>query len=586
MSTDRFYMPARVFSGPDVVREHAKDLAAYGRKALIVTGRSSAKKCGVYDDICSALDEYGIDHVLFDEVEENPSVSTVMRARDFGVQNNADYVIGAGGGSPMDTAKAVALMIRNRDRGRDYLYKSGGDGSHVPVVCIPTTCGTGSEVTGISVLTDDEKNIKKSIPYRIFADLALIDGKYLRTAGRATLCNTAFDALAHLYESRLNSDMTRLSCLIAEDGLREWSKSVPVLKGEKQPDETDYENLMRASMLGGMAIAHTGTSLPHGLSYALTCGLGVPHGRAVSCFMAGYLREADPAETSRVLKLSGFSSVDDFEETFRMCCGAVDEDEDRLRPYLRQSFTDVLSSASKRAKAPFETDAVVLWRIVNSGFGIRKYRAVLFDLDGTINDSGPGIMNSVRYSLEKLGRDVPSDDVLRKFVGPSLLYSYMNYCGMTEDEAWKAVEAYRECYHRGECFNLSIYDGIRELLGDLNRAGISCAVVTSKPQEAACKILEHFDMTKYFEAITGPDPDDPSNRKSVLIGRALSRLGLGAEDVIMVGDSRFDIIGAKEAGCDSIGAVYGYGTREELEENGADYLVDSAAEMRPVLGIG
>lgn len=220
-----------------------------------------------------------------------------------------------------------------------------------------------------------------------------------------------------------------------------------------------------------------------------------------------------------------------------------------------------------------------------SGKDHAMFKAVLFDLDGTINDSGPGIMNSVRYSLEKMGYPVPGTETLRRFVGPSLVYSYTTFCGLDEETAWKAVEVYRECYHAGECYNLFIYDGIRELLADLKKAGIASAVVTSKPEGMAKQILAHFDMTQYFDAIVGPDPYDPSNKKSALIKRALNMLHLSADEVIMVGDSRFDIIGAKEAGCASIGVTYGYGTREELVENGADYLADTADQIRVPLGM-
>ncbi len=612
MSEDRFYMPVRVFCGRGVVEAHGKDLKKLGSKALIVTGAHSAKACGVYDDICRTLDENEVEHVWFHEVEENPSASTVMKARDFGLAQKADFVIGAGGGSPMDAAKAVALMMKHPQEGREYLYTSGADGSTLPVVCIPTTCGTGSEVTAVSVLTDDVKKVKGSIPFKLFPELALIDGSYLRAAGPRTICNTAFDALSHLYESWLNADAGVISRLIAEDGLREWKECLPVLRGERTAEDADYETLMRAAMLGGMAIAHTGTSLPHALSYALTCDLHVPHGKAVCTFMAGYLKEASPEDSSRILELAGFSSVGEFCETFRACCGSLEIPQEELLPVMEKTIRAVASNPSKCAKAPFAVDEALIGRIVDSGKPAKndseaddsgsaaqedieadhsvhsekkKYKAVLFDLDGTINDSGPGILNSVRYSLKKLGYEIPAEETLRRFVGPSLVYSYTTFCNMSEEIAWKAVEAYRECYHAGECYNLNLYDGICSLLSDLGKSGIRCAVVTSKPQEMSKQILEHFDMMKYFDVVAGPDPDDPSNKKSVLIGRALKELALPAGDVIMVGDSRFDIIGAKEAGCGSIGVTYGYGTREELVESGADYIVDSVYQIRPVLGL-
>lgn len=585
MAEERFFMPARVCFGRDAVRKHAADLAGLGTKALIVTGRRSAKLCGVYDDITGALDAEGVGHVLFDEVEENPSVTTIMKARDLGLAEKVDFVIGAGGGSPMDAAKAIALMIRHADQGREYLYTPGQDNSCIPVVCIPTTCGTGSEVTAVSVLTNDEKMVKKSIPFKLFPVLSLIDGKYLRAAGRSVLSNTAFDALSHLYESYLNADATPLSRLIAMDGMREWKRCLPVLRGEAEPGEEDYDAMMRAAMLGGMAIAHTGTSLPHGMSYALTCGKNVPHGKAVCCFMAGYLKEADRAEAKKVLQLSGFRSIADFWRTYRACCGALQIDEAQLLSILEQDCTQIGNSPDKLEKAPFGTDGEAIRRIVFSAMEKYPYRAVLFDLDGTINDSGPGIMNSVRYALRKMGREDPGEKTLCRFVGPSLVYSFTTFIGMSEEDARKAVEEYRVSYHGGECFNLNIYDGIRELLTDLNRAGIKCAVVTSKPQAASEKILKHFDMTRYFETVAGPDPDDPSNEKSVLIRRALKNLDMTPDDVIMVGDSQYDIIGAKEAGCDSVGVTYGYGTREELVEHEADYLADRPDELRKIFGI-
>ena len=214
-----------------------------------------------------------------------------------------------------------------------------------------------------------------------------------------------------------------------------------------------------------------------------------------------------------------------------------------------------------------------------------KYKAVLFDLDGTINDSGPGIMNSCRYALEKMGCEQLPEETMRRFVGPSLLYSFQTFCGMSEEEAERAIVLYRECYSAGEAYNLTVYDGMTQLLEALGENGILCAVVTSKPQVMAEKILEHFDLRRYFACVAGPDPSDGSNRKSALIERALKELGIENRDAVMVGDTRFDIIGAAQAGCDSIGVTYGYGTEEELKENGATYLADSTAEIGKVTGV-
>ena len=286
-----------------------------------------------------------------------------MKARDYALSEKVDFVIGAGGGSPMDAAKAIALMIRHADEGADYLYTSGADGSAVPVVCIPTTCGTGSEVTAVSVLSNDKLKTKKSIPFKLFPQLSLIDGKYLMFAGQRTLCNTGFDALSHLYESYINSSATPMSRMIAEDGMRVWKDNLPVLSGEKPLDAASAESLMKAAMLGGMAIAHTGTSLPHGLSYALTYNLGVPHGQAVCFFMTGYLEAADPEDCARALKLSGFESVEQFCDAYRKCCNLPDVPEDVLRTTLDACTEDFARDPAKCAKAPFSVDEELLRRI-------------------------------------------------------------------------------------------------------------------------------------------------------------------------------------------------------------------------------
>ena len=363
MRKDGFYMPARVICGDDAVRKHAKEIGKYGSKALIVTGRHSADACGVYEDICAALEESGTAYCRFSDVEPNPSVQTIMKARDYGLEQGADFVIGAGGGSPMDAAKAIALMISHAEEGADYLYTAGADGGTVPVICIPTTCGTGSEVTGVSVLSNDKLKTKKSIPFKIFPDLSLIDGKYLMYADRKTLCNTGFDALAHLYESYINSSATPMSRMIAEDGMRVWKDNLPVLLGEKELDAASAESLMKAAMLGGMAIAHTGTSLPHGLSYALTYNLGVPHGQAVCFFMTGYLESADPEDAAHALELSGFENAAQFGDAYKKCCGLPEVSEEALRSTLDACTADLAADPAKCAKAPFAVDGELLKKI-------------------------------------------------------------------------------------------------------------------------------------------------------------------------------------------------------------------------------
>lgn len=357
----KFYMPVEVYEEPNAVMNHAADLKAFGEKALIVTGRHSAAANGSLADVTAALDSAGVAWCHFNEVEENPSVDTVMKARELGQAEGADFVIGVGGGSPMDAAKAIALLLAHPERGSELLYEAG-DSAALPIVAVPTTCGTGSEVTPVSVLTNRETGVKKAIPHQLFPDLALIDGKYLASAPLKVLANTAFDALTHLFESYLNVTATPYSRMCVEAGLKTWALSQPVIRGEKAPEEEDLLNMMRASTYGGMAIAQTSTVLPHGLSYALTTRLHVPHGKATAYFTAGYLTEAPAADRDYLLKTAGFKDLEDFRAVYHGACGEVEADPETLREALAIAVSEVMAGG-KTKLSPMPADEAMLQRI-------------------------------------------------------------------------------------------------------------------------------------------------------------------------------------------------------------------------------
>ena len=354
-----FYMPTKVYSENNCVRAHAKELASIGKKALIVTGRNSAFKNGSAADVETALSEYGVEWAFFNEIEENPSVETVMKGRDRGLAEGVDFVIGIGGGSPMDAAKAIALMIRCKDAGADYLYDKNAVTDALPVVCIPTTCGTGSEVTAVSVLTRHSLRAKGSIPHKIFPVLSLLDGKYLMNAPRRVITDTSIDALSHMYESYLNTKSTDFSRMCVDAGLKAWSRSRETILSGAPMTLDNCNDMLNASMYAGMAIAQTGTTLPHGLSYPLTYETGMPHGKACGYFLAGYLREADPEAASYLLKGAGFTDVDSLEAYFTATCGRDDVPAD----VLMQSVQNTLASPAKLAQCPFHVDEFVLNRI-------------------------------------------------------------------------------------------------------------------------------------------------------------------------------------------------------------------------------
>lgn len=194
-------------------------------------------------------------------------------------------------------------------------------------------------------------------------------------------------------------------------------------------------------------------------------------------------------------------------------------------------------------------------------------RAVLFDLDGTLTESGEGITRSVRYALEKMGRPEPDLHKLRVFIGPPLLEQFMEYAGMDEAEAKRAVEYYRERYIPIGIFENQPYPGIPEMLQTLMDNGFLLAVASSKTEVSVARVLEHYGLSGYFAAAVGSEPEGARSRKAEVIEEALRRLSMekDREHVIMVGDKEHDVFGAREAGIRCVAVGYGYGTPEELE---------------------
>ena len=205
---------------------------------------------------------------------------------------------------------------------------------------------------------------------------------------------------------------------------------------------------------------------------------------------------------------------------------------------------------------------------------------VLFDLDGTITDSGSGIINSVKYALKKAGRKIPPEDELRKFIGPPLQEQFMKCCGIEEKEAEEMVALYREYYLDDGFFDNRVYDGVMEMLKTLKEAGLKIVMATSKPEKFAKMIAEHFGFAKYFDLIGGACMDGARTKKQEVIQYVLEQCKeKDREKIRMVGDRCYDIEGANREGIRAIGVLYGYGSKEELEEAGADGLAETPEEV-------
>ena len=202
---------------------------------------------------------------------------------------------------------------------------------------------------------------------------------------------------------------------------------------------------------------------------------------------------------------------------------------------------------------------------------------VLFDLDGTITESGIGITRSVAYALKKHGIEETDQKKLDRFIGPPLIDSFMGCYGFSPEQARTAVDDYREYYAVTCIFENRVYDGVLEMLEALRKAGHRCVLATSKPEHYAVQILNHFGLSEYFDLVCGATMDEKRTNKADVIAYALEQAG--TTDAVMVGDREHDILGAKANGLPSIGVLYGYGSLEELQTAGADHIAETAGDI-------
>ena len=203
----------------------------------------------------------------------------------------------------------------------------------------------------------------------------------------------------------------------------------------------------------------------------------------------------------------------------------------------------------------------------------------MFDLDGTLTDPAKGITNSVAYALRYYGIEAADRSALCAFIGPPLAYSFNKYYGFDQKQCLEAIEIYREYFSVKGKFENSVYDGIIPMLQALRNRGFRLFIATSKPQKFALEIAEHFGFEKYFEAIRGIPMNGENMTKGQVINGVLQEFSLDAAKTLMVGDRSYDVIGAKENGLDCAGVLYGYGSKSELKDSGADYIIESVHKL-------
>ncbi|MDO5708261.1 MAG: HAD-IA family hydrolase [Andreesenia angusta] len=212
-----------------------------------------------------------------------------------------------------------------------------------------------------------------------------------------------------------------------------------------------------------------------------------------------------------------------------------------------------------------------------------KKKYIFFDLDGTIVDSREGIVNSVEYALKKFQIDVDDRMDLCKFIGPPLRESFKYYYNMNDREVERAVNAYRENYSVKGIFENKIYDGIEEMLDNLRREGLNLVLATSKPYIYANQILDYLNLKKYFSFVSGSKMNGKEDKAEV-ISYAMESLNIdNPSKILMVGDRKYDILGAKKIGIESIAVLYGFGNIDEFEEYGADHIISNVEELENMI---
>lgn len=354
----QFYMPVKLFVEEHAIQNHREELARYGTRCLIVTGAASAKRSGALDDVTAALDAQQIPWRVFDQVEQNPLVTTCHRGGAVGAEFAADFIVGIGGGSPLDAAKAVAVFAANPTLPPQGIYGSW-EHTALPILLVGTTAGTGSEVTRYSVLTDDAGHKHSWGNDDSYARVAFGDARYTASLPVDFTLSTGLDAVSHAIESYFSRSADSLSDLFAIEALQ---LLLPTLKevwlSQEPPTQQQRAALYNGSIYGGLAINRCGTLFCHAMGYYLSEEAGIPHGYACAAFLPELISYSVPLAPQKARRL--FSALglyaQELGDTIRMLTTAD------FTPITDQKLEELLlhwqgSSNMKRTLGTLDTNA-------------------------------------------------------------------------------------------------------------------------------------------------------------------------------------------------------------------------------------
>ncbi len=311
-----YYIPTKIMLESGILKNNGTLFDGFGKKAFIATGRNSAKASGALDDVIKCLRENSIEYVVYDEIMENPSFGCVESGAKVAVQEKCDFVTAIGGGSPLDAAKAMAVLAVNPSWKAENLFRDKIE-SALPLVAIPLTSGTGSEVTPYSILTDRENNKKGFGSDHVFPKLSLLDPEYTLTMSEEVTISTALDALSHSIEGELKNfsanPMIKLMSYSATKTIKEKLESLL-----KTPGDVELrKEIQEASMLAGIVITHCGTTIVHSAGYPLSSFLKVKHGLANAIYLVQIFSKIEKENPEMVRNaIEPFDSLKEVEDFF------------------------------------------------------------------------------------------------------------------------------------------------------------------------------------------------------------------------------------------------------------------------------
>lgn len=309
-----YNLPVNIIFGRGKVEEVGIEVAKHGKKPLIVTGKNSTKKTGLLDKTISLLKDAGAEPIVFDKVEQNPLTTTAYAGAELAKESKCDVVLGIGGGSIMDAAKAIAFIALNDGNISDYIFGKKISDKALPIILVPTTCGTGSEGNGFAVLTNPENNDKKSLRSNaIVAKASIIDPNLMITMPKHILASVGFDALCHNMEAYLSKNAQPLTTMMALQGIELIGKNL-VEAYNNSEDMEAFEAITWGSTLGGMVINTAGVSAPHGMEHPASGLKDIVHGRGLAALTPVIYEESissAPEKFAMISRLLGGNDEND-----------------------------------------------------------------------------------------------------------------------------------------------------------------------------------------------------------------------------------------------------------------------------------